>query len=476
MTFWAAKAYTMNMNNPSNERRVLSVSQLNRSVRQLLELHLPMLWIEGEISNLARPGSGHWYLTLKDTSAQVRCAMFRNSQQRVRFTPSNGMQVLVRCKAGLYEGRGEFQLIIEHMEEAGFGALQRQFEQLKQRLHEEGLFDTRHKRSLPATIRHIGVITSPTGAAITDILAVLARRFPATAVSIYPSMVQGEQAPRQLVDAIHSANRDARCDVLLISRGGGSLEDLWCFNDESVARAIFASELPIVSAVGHEIDVTIADYAADHRAATPSAAAELLSPDWLEINRQLQAMETQLAEVMGRRIRDLQQRSDFLCQRLRHPGQRLDAQRRQLEQLSVRLLRARADAAQRRQMQLEVLFSRHTRQHPKLAIIAHHAILQRTLQQLRRCVVQRLEGAQQRYTQTAQLLDAVSPLKTVGRGYAILRDPEGAVIKSVTSVCVGDPLKAQVGDGEILFAVTETTAVTLLPRGDQQSPVSPDVI
>ena len=204
------------MNNTSTERRVLSVSQLNRSVRQLLEQNLPMLWIEGEISNLARPGSGHWYLTLKDASAQVRCAMFRNSQARVRFTPSNGMQVLVRCKAGLYEGRGEFQLIIEHMEEAGSGALQRQFEQLKARLSDEGLFDTQHRQPLPTSIARIGVITSPSGAAIKDVLAVLARRFPATAVSIYPSLVQGEQAASQLVDAIQRANRDARCDVLLV--------------------------------------------------------------------------------------------------------------------------------------------------------------------------------------------------------------------------------------------------------------------
>ena len=455
------------MNNTSTERRVLSVSQLNRSVRQLLEQTLPMLWIEGEISNLARPGSGHWYLTLKDASAQVRCAMFRNSQARVRFTPSNGMQVLVRCKAGLYEGRGEFQLIIEHMEEAGSGALQRQFEQLKARLSDEGLFDTQHRQPLPTSIARIGVITSPSGAAIKDVLAVLARRFPATAVSIYPSLVQGDQAASQLVDAIQRANRDARCDVLLVTRGGGSLEDLWCFNEESVARAIFASRLPIVSAVGHEIDVTIADFVADHRAATPSAAAELLSPDRVEIDRQFNALRAQLADAIGRRIRDLQQRNDFLSQRLRHPGQRLGEQRRHLEHLIGRLLRAQNLSLDRRQLQLAALYSRAQRQHPQHAVKGHKDRLQRTMQRLHLGIAQRLQRAQQRYTQTTHLLDTVSPLKTVARGYAIVRDGRGAVVKSVTGVRSGDQLKAQVGDGEIVFAVTDTTALTL--NGERQS-------
>ena len=454
------------MNNTSTERRVLSVSQLNRSVRQLLEKNLSMLWIEGEISNLARPGSGHWYLTLKDSSAQVRCAMFRNSQARVRFTPSNGMQVLVRCKAGLYEGRGEFQLIIEHMEEAGSGALQRQFEQLKARLSDEGLFDTQHRQPLPTSIARIGVITSPSGAAIKDVLAVLARRFPATAVSIYPSLVQGEQAASQLVDAIQRANRDARCDVLLVTRGGGSLEDLWCFNEESVARAIFASRLPIVSAVGHEIDVTIADFVADHRAATPSAAAELLSPDRVEIDRQFKALRAQLADAIGRRIRDLQQRNDFLSQRLRHPGQRLGEQRRHLEHLTGRLLRAQILSLDRRQLQLAALYGRVQGQHPQHAVTGHKDRLQRTVQRLHLGIAQRLQRAQQRYTQTTHLLDAVSPLKTVARGYAIVRDGQGAVVKSVTGVRSGDQLKAQVGDGEIVFAVTDTTALTL--NGERQ--------
>lgn len=466
MTYAPSAAYTVGMNNTSTERRIISVSQLNRSVRQLLEQNLPMLWIEGEISNLARPGSGHWYLTLKDAGAQVRCAMFRKNQARVRFTPSNGMQVLVRCKAGLYEGRGEFQLVIEHMEEAGSGALQRQFEQLKARLSDEGLFDAQHRQPLPTSIARIGVITSPSGAAIKDVLAVLARRFPATAVSIYPSLVQGEQAASQLVDGIQRANRDARCDVLLVTRGGGSLEDLWCFNEESVARAIFASRLPIVSAVGHEIDVTIADFVADHRAATPSAAAELLSPDGVEIDRQFKALRAQLADAISRRIRDLQQRNDFLSQRLRHPEQRLGEQRRHLRQLRGRLLLAQTLFQERRQVQLAALQSRIQRQHPSQALTAHKDSLQRAVQRLQLGVEHCLRRAQQRFNQTTHLLDAVSPLKTVGRGYAIVRDGHGVVIKSVKGVRSGDQLKAQVGDGEIVFEVTDTTALTLL--GERQ--------
>ena len=265
------------------QRQILSVSQLNRQTRQLLETHLPLIWVEGELSNFACPASGHWYFSLKDEQAQVRCAMFRNRNSRVRLPsggrPGNGLQVLVRCRVSLYEGRGEFQLIVEHMEEAGLGALQRRFEQLKNKLDSEGLFTTEHKQPLPALPRRIGVITSPTGAAIQDILQVLQRRFAAIPVTIYPTAVQGQEAIAGLTHAIEQANDHGSCDVLIVGRGGGSMEDLWAFNEESVARAIFASDIPIISAVGHEVDFTIADFVADQRAPTPSAAAELLSPD-----------------------------------------------------------------------------------------------------------------------------------------------------------------------------------------------------
>ncbi len=453
------------MSKVSNERQVLSVSQLNRNVSLLLEKQLPMLWVEGEISNLARPASGHWYLTLKDKSAQVRCAMFRSSQQRVAFTPSNGMQVLVRCKVGLYEGRGDYQLIIEHMQEAGFGALQRQFDQLKQRLHSEGLFDPNHKQVLPASIKRIGVITSPSGAAIKDILAVLARRFPAIAVSIYPSVVQGDQAATALINALEIANRDARCDVLLLSRGGGSLEDLWCFNDEALARAIFASQLPVVSAVGHEIDFTIADFVADHRAATPSAAAELLSPDSAKLLSQLQGMKIQLIHAIRGRLRNLEQHNDFLSQRLRHPGQRLAEQTQHLTHLRTRLINAITSQLQRRKISLSALSNRHQTQHPRYVITIHRGTLNRALTQLSRATTQHVQRKRQRLVQNLHLLDTVSPLKTLERGYSVLRNDDGAVIRSIAEIHDGECVKAQVLDGEIRLTATEKRANSVISPG-----------
>ncbi len=260
----------------------------------LLESHFDFVWVEGEVSNFTVPSSGHWYFSLKDSGAQVRCAMFRNRNQRLRFTPANGDHIRLRCRVSLYEGRGEFQLIVEHLEQAGAGALQAAFEKLKARLLAEGLFDAQRKKPLPASVSRLGVITSPTGAAIHDILTVLRRRCPGIAVFLFPVAVQGEAAAREIAAAIERANRWQRegkvqLDALIVGRGGGSLEDLWAFNEEIVARAIAASELPIVSAVGHEVDFTIADMVADHRAATPSAAAELLSPDQREWLQRLQA-------------------------------------------------------------------------------------------------------------------------------------------------------------------------------------------
>src|SRR5690625_2927780 len=274
-------------NSPSSSgtgRDVLSVSQLNRRSKQILETHLPLVWVEGEVSNLSRPSSGHWYFTLKDDQAQVRCAMFRNRNQLVRFNPAQGQQLLLRARVSLYEGRGDYQLIVEHMEEAGFGALQRAFEELKTRLSQEGLFASERKRPLPTLPKHIGVITSPTGAAIRDILSVLKRRFPAVPVTVLPVPVQGKEAAPAIVSALDLANRSELFDVLILARGGGSLEDLWPFNEEAVARAIYASRTPVVSAVGHEVDFSIADFVADVRAPTPSAAAELVDRKSTRLN------------------------------------------------------------------------------------------------------------------------------------------------------------------------------------------------
>ncbi|CAI8375318.1 exodeoxyribonuclease VII large subunit [Porticoccaceae bacterium] len=441
--------------NPT-ERQILSVSQLNRSVRHLLETQLPMLWVEGEISNFARPASGHWYLTLKDDQAQVRCAMFRNTNQRVGFQPANGTQVLVRCRAGLYEGRGEYQLVIEHMEEAGFGALQRQFEMLKQQLSTEGLFDTQHKQPMPESVRHIGVITSATGAAVKDILSVLNRRFPSIRVSIFPTAVQGAQAAGQIIEAINNANRQGQCDALIVGRGGGSLEDLWPFNEETVARAIFASEIPIVSAVGHEVDFTIADFVADLRAPTPSAAAELLSPDGEDMLNQFEGFEILLGEAMTRKIRQLEQRTDYLQKRLQHPGRKLQEQAQHLDHLDIRLRRAMAGTMQQQAVRMKTLGDKLVRQNPRDAIVQRQQLVANAVKHMMRAVSQQLESKQNKTAQAMHLLDTVSPLKTLGRGYSIIRDNNDAVIRSVAAVKAGDELRGQLVDGEVVFAVTGT--------------------
>ncbi len=445
----------------STDRQIFSVSQLNRSVRHLLETQLPMLWVEGEISNFARPGSGHWYLTLKDDQAQVRCAMFRNANQRVGFQPANGTQVLVRCRAGLYEGRGEYQLVIEHMEEAGFGALQRQFEQLKQKLTAEGLFDNQHKQPMPESVRHIGVITSSTGAAVKDILSVLNRRFPAIKISIFPTMVQGEQAAGQIVQAIADANQYGLCDALIVGRGGGSLEDLWPFNEEAVARAIFTSEIPVISAVGHEVDFTIADFVADLRAPTPSAAAEVLSPDGEDMLNQFEGFEILLAEAVTRKIRHLEQRTDYLQKRLQHPGRKLQEQAQHLDHLDIRLRRAMAGKMQQQTAQMQSAQDRLVRQSPKQAIAQRKQAVANSVKQIMRAVGQQLELKQSKTAQAMHLLDTVSPLKTLGRGYSIIRDSSDKVVKTVAQVSAGDTLRGQLTDGEVVFSVTETTTKTL---------------
>lgn len=453
--------YNSVMQNNPTDRQIYSVSQLNRSVRQLLETQLPLLWVEGEISNFARPASGHWYLSLKDDQAQVRCAMFRNANQRVNFQPANGTQILVRCRAGLYEGRGEYQLIIEHMEEAGTGALQRKFEQLKQQLANEGLFDNQHKQPMPTAVSHIGVITSATGAAIKDILSVLDRRFPAIKVSIFPTAVQGEQAAGQIVDALSMANQQGQCDALIVGRGGGSLEDLWPFNEESVARAIFNSKIPVVSAVGHEVDFTIADFVADLRAPTPSAAAELLSPDGQDLLDQFMGFEILLSEALIRKIRQLEQRADFLQKRLQHPGRKLQQQSQHMAQLRIRLQRAIAAQLQQQRAQMDQLQNKLLGQSPEQTIIHGQQRITQSVKQLMRSMQQQLANKQTKTDQAMHLLDTVSPLSTLGRGYAIIRDQHNAVIKTVKEVKSGDQLISQLADGEIVVSVNTTNTKTL---------------
>ena len=329
---------TADMDGSAPERDIYSVSRLNLEARLLLEQGFPRIWLEGELSNVSRPSSGHLYFTLKDARAQIRAAMFRSRNQAIRFRPEEGLQVLVRGRVSLYEPRGDYQLIVDHMEEAGDGALRRAFEELKRKLDAEGLFDAARKQPLPALPARIGVITSPSGAAVRDVISVLRRRFPAIPVLIYPVPVQGKEAGGEIANAIRLASRRADCDVLILTRGGGSLEDLWPFNEEVVARAIHDCRIPLVSAVGHEIDFTIADFVADRRAATPSAAAELVTPDQLEWLARLTQLSARLENRLRHTLSDDQRRLAWLEQRLQqvHPGQYLRQQAQRLDELEQR--------------------------------------------------------------------------------------------------------------------------------------------
>lgn len=435
-------------------RDVLSVSQLNRRSKQILETHLPLVWVEGEVSNLSRPSSGHWYFTLKDDQAQVRCAMFRNRNQLVRFNAAQGQQLLLRARVSLYEGRGDYQLIVEHMEEAGFGALQRAFEELKTRLSQEGLFASERKRPLPTLPKHIGVITSPTGAAIRDILSVLKRRFPAVPVTVLPVPVQGKEAAPAIVSALDLANRSELFDVLILARGGGSLEDLWPFNEEAVARAIYASRTPVVSAVGHEVDFSIADFVADVRAPTPSAAAELVVPEALHYENRLQAGLARLYQTMQRRIADNRALLEHISRRLRHPGERLQQQSQRLDELETRLARAFHAQLTRKQQQLGTLMARQK----ALPLGSRLQQLRRELgqwqTQLNRQMHHQLQHQQQRLGEAVRLLNSVSPLNTLERGYAIVTDAQGQVLRTTEQVQVGDTVKSRLASGIITSTVS----------------------
>jgi exodeoxyribonuclease VII large subunit len=326
----------------STQRNTLTVTELNRATSQLLNEHLFSVLVEGEISNLSAPSSGHLYFSLKDSNAQVRCAMFKTQQRKLSFKPENGKQVIVKAQVSLYEPRGDFQLIIEHLEEAGDGALRRAFDLLKVKLSEEGLFSPATKQSIPALPGTIGIITSPSGAAIRDILTVLKRRFTAVPIIVYPVAVQGHNAKHEIAKAIALANEQQLCDVLILGRGGGSLEDLWAFNEELVARAIFASQIPIISAVGHETDITIADFVADLRAATPSAAAEHASPDQQEWLSKYSQINARLTELLQRQLSKKKETLSWLEKRLQqqHPGQKLLRNAQRLDEIELKLTQA----------------------------------------------------------------------------------------------------------------------------------------
>lgn len=440
---------------------IFTVSRLNQSVRQLLEGEMGVVWISGEISNFTRPASGHWYFTLKDDTAQVRCAMFRNSNRRVQFHPDHGQQVLVRASVTLYEPRGDYQIIVESMQPAGEGLLQQQFEQLKSRLSAEGLFDPAHKQPLPSPARQVGVITSRTGAALHDILHILQRRDPSLPVIIYPTAVQGAEAPAQIVRAIELANLRNECDVLIVGRGGGSLEDLWSFNDERVARAIFASRIPVVSAVGHETDITIADFVADLRAPTPSAGAEIVSRNQLELLRQLQGQQQRLEMAMDYYLSALSQRFARLHHRLQqqHPQLRLARQQHALFQLRQRLNAALENTLHRERERLQRQTRRLSQQQPSARIHRASARVQQLEYRLSQLISRRLASTRERFSNAITHLEAVSPLATLARGYSVTSAADGHLLKQTKQVKAGDSLTTRLADGWVESEVITVKAI-----------------
>ncbi len=433
---------------------VFTVSQLNQRAKQLLEISFAAVRVEGEISNLSRPSSGHWYFTLKDQSAQVRCAMFRSRTSQLRFQPKEGDQVELRAKVSLYENRGDYQLIVDAMKPAGEGALLLAFEQLKNRLAHEGLFAGEYKKPV-APVKRIALITSPTGAAVQDMLTVLKRRNPAIEVSIYPTQVQGREATPQIVSAIERANRDNWAEAIIVGRGGGSLEDLWCFNEEIVARAIFSSHIPIVSAVGHETDTTIADFVADARAPTPSAAAELLSSDQQIQQRMLTLLNHRLQQGWHHYLNQQHQRVAQRFSRLRTPQQQLNSAAQQLDNLEIRLTRAWQQQQQQRRQTLQVKHQALVHQHPKRLLNDYQKQIEHWQQQLQQGISHRLQQANQSLNQQAQLLNNLSPLQVLSRGYSISQKPDGEVLESVKQLAKGDSLHTRLQHGWIECSVTD---------------------
>ncbi len=432
------------------QRNILTVTQLNRATNQLLSEHFLSVFVEGEISNLSKPSSGHLYFSLKDANAQVRCAMFRPQQRRLAFKPENGKQVVVKAQVSLYEPRGDFQLIVERIEEAGDGALRRAFEALKLKLAEEGLFDTANKKSLPALPKTIGVITSPTGAAIRDILTVLRRRFSAVPVIIYPVAVQGDIAKYEIARAIALANEQKQCDVIILGRGGGSLEDLWAFNEELVARAIFASEIPVISAVGHETDVTIADFVADLRAATPSAAAEHATPDQQEWLSRFIHLETRLQQQLQRKLSQKQQSLNWLSKRLQqqHPGQKLARNAQRMDELELRLNQAMQTRLRHNKSLIDGIIAKLWQHNPVVAINNYKQKQDYLTKRLITVTRHKLERLNQRLLNVSQTLHAVSPLATLNRGYALAtHQPSGQIIRSTEQLNPGDMVETRVAKG-----------------------------
>ena len=437
-----------------DKNTVLSVRELNLAAKQLIEDGLPLLWVRGEISNFVSAASGHWYFSLKDEAAQVRCVMFRHKSQYLDFRPANGMQIEVQALATLYEARGDFQLTLEKMRPAGLGALFEAFERLKAKLEGEGLFDAARKRELPQLPQQIGIVTSPQAAALRDVLRTLANRMPNVPVVLYPTPVQGVEAGQKIAQAIATANRRAECDVLIVCRGGGSIEDLWAFNEEAVARAIAASAIPVVSGVGHETDVTIADFVADLRAATPTAAAQAVVPDRQALRRHLAQQHQHLARAAVRQFEQRMQQLDYLQRRLVHPAQRLRQQSEQLQGLQRRLRLAQGSAWQQAQWRWQTASRRVCRLQPDIAPLRDR--LASRFRRLEGAMLHTFERADARLLGLHQQVQHLDPQQVLARGYSVVRDAAGQVVSRSTAIAAGDQLQLTFAQGGAQVEVQET--------------------
>jgi exodeoxyribonuclease VII large subunit len=440
----------------------LSVSELTQRAKSLLEGHFAHVDVEGEISDFTAASSGHWYFTLKDSESQVRCAMFRSANAKLRFKPSRGDRVQVRARVSLYTNRGEFQLIAQHIQPAGDGALQQAFDKLKAKLFEEGLFSVERKQPIPNSARRIGVITSASGAALHDILAVLERRSPMTEVFLFPVAVQGSEAPGALLQAVEQANRLHReqtlpLDVLIIGRGGGSAEDLWAFNDEALARAIAQSQLPIVSAVGHEVDFSISDFVADQRAATPSAAAELVSLDQSEWSQRLDDAQRILQGLMARRLSQERAALGHWQARLRHPGTTLMQQRQLLDSRSQQLCLLIKNRLKIQRSTLTHLLNQLASRHPRRGIEHQTVLLEQRKRELQQLIKGNLRRFRTNLGQHEQLLRTLGPENILARGYALVTNPNGQIIRSAAQAPLQSEVRIRLSQGEVAAEVIATS-------------------
>jgi len=433
------------------QKNIYSISKLNHEVKNLLEEHYTNIWVQGEISNFVAHSSGHWYFSLKDLKAQISCAMFRGRNRLAKFKPESGNQIIARAKISLYEPRGNYQLILEHIEPAGEGLLRQQYEELKNKLESEGLFSTENKKRLPSFPKQIAIVSSPTGAAIRDILSVLKRRYPLAMVILYPSAVQGQGASTGIVKAIQQADHDKENEVLIIARGGGSIEDLWSFNEEIVARAIFTCQLPTISGIGHEIDFTIADFVADVRAPTPSAAAEAVTPDSTELTQDLSIYASRFTQLIQAKLNQINQTSDSLNIRLQqqHPINRIKQLKQRSHDTFARLQQFMQMNLQLQKSKLDTIKAQLTRHEPNQKLQQHQEKISTLHQRMHVAMKYLLSHNKQNLVALSRALDTVSPLGTLDRGYAIMTaKTSGVVINDIKKINVGDQISAQISDGK----------------------------